>query len=729
MLTVGLLFSIQAHTVSPTAEEMKTSRHWVADKIDAIVPELPFSFTYAGECSRQFLALASQARRTWDLDRAEAELDEQRTQCTLTYTDPATGLVVRCEAVVYGEHAAVEWLVTFQNNGDADTPILEDVLAMDVSLTRAGPGEPEYQRRWVEWKGAYENVAARRDSGEFVVHHAEGGNNRITAFQPLADELGPNQRLTIGGISSQPDLPFFNVEWPQEGIIAGVGWTAPWRADFARDAKRSLSVRVAMTEWAAPWQAESNRSARFYLRPGERVRMPRILVLFWHGDRIRAHNLWRRLIFDHYSPRPGGTLVQVPMGTATQWRGEQENIARIRWHVDNGLPIEHLWMDIGWQRAATEEEAFEHLADDVVNEKLFPNGLRAVSDFAHEHGVKLILWFGGDEQCRFQAIYPYLDRVRKHRPELLSEEYPGVDNGNPMITRWMIEHYGDRIAELGVDIFRWDSRSTPPPDASDDRRGINWARSAEGFYEFWDALLARFPDLWIDCCGGGAVNLDLETMSRSVVLWRCDYQCADHHDPAFVRLPSATQAHTYGISFWSPLSSGPVRALSSYAFRSGYSPGLRSTFEGGTKRAEAPEGLSEEDAVVWLARKLMAEYLSVRHCFYGDYYPLTGYSLEEDAWMAWQFDRPDLGEGIVQAFRRSESAILMCQFPLRELERDATYELTDFDTPEVTQVVGADLMDEGVVVRIRSRPGATVIRYRRAPQGSRHAHKTRVGVV
>ncbi len=139
MLAVGLLFSMQAHAVSPTPEEMKTAHHWVADKIDGLVPDLPFSFVYGGESSREFLALASQARRTWDLDRQSETLDEQRTHRTLTYTDPYTGLEVTCEAVVYTSYPAVEWLVTFRNNGGEDTPILEDVLAMDVSLDSPRP--------------------------------------------------------------------------------------------------------------------------------------------------------------------------------------------------------------------------------------------------------------------------------------------------------------------------------------------------------------------------------------------------------------------------------------------------------------------------------------------------------------------------------------------------------------------------------------------------------------
>ena len=703
-----------ADTLTATPEEMRKARHWIAQAIDGLVPELPFSFTYNGQSSRDFLPSADQAKWTWDLKREEIELDEGRTQHSLTYDDPHTGLQVRCEATIYTDYPAVEWIVYFQNNGDRDTPIIEDILAMDVSFTRPGPGDPTYVKRWIEWKGEAETVAVHREPGEFVVHHATGGVHSFWAFQPHDDELGPDQKLTIGGVSSQPDLPFFNLEWPDEGVIAGIGWTAPWRADFARDQERSLRVNVAMTEWVAPWQADAMRSAHLSLRPGERIRIPRILMLFWSQDRIRAQNRWRRLLFDYYSPRPDGELVKMPFGAATQWHTEEQNIAIINWHLDNGMPIEDFWMDIGWQRAPTEAEAFEHLADDVVNEKLFPNGIQAVSEAAHKRGVKYLLWFGGDERCRFQAIYPYLERVRKYRPELLSDEYPGNDNGNPMINQWMIDHYGQQIENLGIDIFRWDSRSTPPPDTDNNRRGINWARSAEGFYRFWDALLERFPSLVIDCCGGGAVNMDLETVQRSVFLHRCDYQCGGIHEPENVFNPTGMQGQTHGISSWAPLTSGCVRQLSAYAFRSAYSAGLRITFEVVVESffTTPPMAPSEEEFDVELARKLTEEYLSIRHCFYGDYYPLCRYNLDEDAWMAWQFDRPDLGEGIVQAFRRTQSSILTCQYRLYGLEPDTQYELTNFDIPGTTVLTGGELMKDGLIIDITDQPGAVVIRYK-----------------
>ena len=56
-------------------------------------------------------------------------------------------------------------------------------------------------------------------------------------------------------------------------------------------------------------------------------------------------------------------------------------------------------------------------------------------------------------------------------------------------------------------------------------------------------------------------------------------------------------------------------------------------------------------------------------CFYGDYYPLTPYSLSEDAWIAWQFHQPEKGEGMIQAFRRMKCPESEMRLKLRGLSR------------------------------------------------------------
>jgi alpha-galactosidase len=96
-----------------------------------------------------------------------------------------------------------------------------------------------------------------------------------------------------------------------------------------------------------------------------------------------------------------------------------------------------------------------------------------------------------------------------------------------------------------------------------------------------------------------------------------------------------------------------------------------------------------------------------------DYYPLTPYSLQPDQWIAWQFNRPEQRNGVVQAFRRDKSEEASRTLRLSGLDSAAQYELTDFDVEGTTRVSGKDLMEKGLVVEIKSKPGAAVIAYRR----------------
>ena len=103
--------------------------------------------------------------------------------------------------------------------------------------------------------------------------------------------------------------------------------------------------------------------------------------------------------------------------------------------------------------------------------------------------------------------------------------------------------------------------------------------------------------------------------------------------------------------------------------------------------------------------------------YVGDFYPLTPYSLDRDAWMGWQFDRPESGEGMVQVFRREESIYRSADLVLRGLDRTARYTITDLDAPDnPRKMTGRDLLEKGLPVEIGSRPGSALFTYKRAAQ-------------
>ena len=94
---------------------MQAAHAWAAAHLapepDGAAVTAPFSFTYHGEPSSQLLP-------KWACDRERVELDDQRTQQTLTWTDPDSGLQVRCVGIEYRDFPVVEWTVYSAQHGD-----------------------------------------------------------------------------------------------------------------------------------------------------------------------------------------------------------------------------------------------------------------------------------------------------------------------------------------------------------------------------------------------------------------------------------------------------------------------------------------------------------------------------------------------------------------------------------------------------------------------------------
>ncbi len=110
----------------------------------------------------------------------------------------------------------------------------------------------------------------------------------------------------------------------------------------------------------------------------------------------------------------------------------------------------------------------------------------------------------------------------------------------------------------------------------------------------------------------------------------------------------------------------------------------------------------------------------IGHLMLGDYYPLRPYNLQNDRWIAWQFDRPEQGDGMVQAFRRNESLYESARLELHGLEPNAIYRLTNLDIAGTTEAAGRELIERGLSIVMRDRPGSAVITYKKMPTREHH---------
>ncbi len=664
VMLMGIHASAQ---VLPSTDEIAGANRWLTENLLRHDAPVPFSFLYGGQESAALL-------QGWPVERQVNRLDSVRTGYTLTWRDRASGLEVRCVAVGYSDFPVVEWTVYLRNTGTADTPILESIQGLDTRFERG-------------------------TEGEFALHGIRGDFCTADSFEPYERPLGPGAEARFappgsGKSSDGPDgWPYHNLQYPGGGAIIAIGWPGQWASSFVRDAATGLRVRA------------GQELTHLTLRPGEEIRTPLIALLFWSGeDRVRAQNLWRRWYHVHNIPRVNGEppkpMAQIQVG------GWEKEIPYVQSFLDAGIHVDLCWRDAGggpdtvWFPVndgpfKAPDPAWLNSGTWDVDKTKYPNGMRPFSDWVRARGMQYMLWF---EPERVGDPESWLG---KNHPEwLLPNNWGGaiLNEGNPEARQWLTDHVSGIIETEGLDWYREDMNGGGPCPAwraadAEDRQGITENLYVQGHLAYWDALRARHPHLRIDSCASGGRRNDLETMRRAVPLLRSDFQW-----PGSPELNEGNQGQTYGLSQWLPYQGTGVYELEPYAFRSFY----MASFGMG--------GLTEENRAA--QQQAYAECRMVAPLMLlGDFYPLTPYSRAVDRWIAWQFNRPEKGDGVVQAFRRPECAEGDVTFRLSGLDPAARYALTDLDREGTTVVGGSELMDEGLRVAVGGAPGAAIVLY------------------
>jgi alpha-galactosidase len=364
---------------------------------------------------------------------------------------------------------------------------------------------------------------------------------------------------------------------------------------------------------------------------------------------------------------------------------EANQIMFVDRYLEEGVKLDYWWMDAGWY---VNETGWPNTGTWEIDTKRFPNGLRAITDHAHSKGVKIIVWFEPERVTQGTWLY-------ENHPEWLLEKTL-LNLGNPEALQWLTDHVCKLIKEQGIDLYRNDFNIDPLEywrnNDAKDRQGITEIRYVKGFLAYWDELRRRNPGMLIDTCASGGRRNDLETLRRSVPLLRSDY----------IFEPVGQQCHTYGIAQWIPFYGTGIIQTDSYTYRSNMCPHVTACWD-----------MRNKDLDYESIRRLFGQWREIGKYYIGDFYPLTPYSLENDVWMAWQFDRSDLGEGMVQVFRRADSFYESARFKLNGLDPDAKYTIINFDLSDKIIMTGKELMEKGLPITITDQPGAVVSVYKK----------------
>lgn len=614
---------------------------------------VPFSFTYDGQSSEEFID-------EWGY-RGEA------------WCDPVTGLEVRIDAVYYDDAQAEEWTLHFTNRGDADTPVIADIMAFD-------------------------GVVAFDVTGPLTLHHSTGSQYRADDWVPVADDIGPGQYRElwpVGGRSSNGQSPFFNLEWPGGGVIVAVGWSGNWSASIERLGDE-VELKVGLRDIAT------------ILHPGESIRSPRVLTMYWDGDIEDSYNRFRQLMLDHILPRVGDEVITPPIATVANscYIDNEITEAYVLDHLasDARAGFEVFWVDAFYTRGGFPDGMGNYSlpVETSVDLERFPGGMQVIGQAAREAGMQFMMW------TEPERVAPGT-RIATEHPEWVlwgGRNNCGIlDLGNPEARAYITAYLSAVVEQYGLGWLRFDFNIDPAlcwfrADAPD-RIGWHENQYIQGLYRMWDELRERHPGLKLDNCASGGRRIDLETCARATPLWRSDLPGQLCHEFHLQEAAVLNQAITAGLSRFVPYSCSGVRGHTPYLLRSGVCAGI--SYNEDTRGVGYPlETLQAGIAEIQRTRKYYA----------GNLYCLNAVTISPEDWSVRQYHLPAEGAGIIVAFRRHESPYESFRCKLREIDPAAAYWVTwafDFEPYDEMDLPG-DVLQQ-LVIDIGDCPGSVLIEY------------------
>jgi len=626
--------------------------------VPGFVPDRPFSFIYGGRGSAKFL---DQCR----YEEKQEKLDKDRTRHINIWSDPSTGLRVICEVIRYQDFPAADWVLYFENAGTHDTQIIQDVNVLDMALQPPDFGE-----------------------APFVLHKTKGAPADPTDYEVSEAVISSGRIETLsggGGRSSNKDLPFFKIESGNKSVILAIGWSGQWFTEIASPSYGMLHVKAGMEK------------THFILHPGERVRSPRIVVLYWQGDTLESNAQFRQFVYKHYCAERNGKkpLPTLFCNTCFTRGGGWLNEC----NADNQISLINAYAPLGLEALITDAGWFEGgwpagAGNWNPRRDAYPDGMAPVAKAAADKGMVYGLWFEPER------VVAGTDLDKNHPSWVLHFPNDGgtglLNFGLPEVREYFFNIVKGFMDLPGFRFYRQDFNMDPLPywrdNDAENRQGITEMKYIEGLYEYWDRIASVWPDSFREECASGGRRIDIETVKRMHIHQDSDYWFDNDVD----------QAQIWGLSQYLPnnVFTTPINRLDDYSFHSTMATSLCLGWI-----ADAP------DFDIDRAKKLADRYRSTRELLIGAWYPLLPYTRDPKQWMAMQWYRPDLDAGVLLVFRHKESPYRSIDVSLHGLNPDKDYELVYDSIGGSIRKSGAELM-KGFTITLAEKGSSELVEYK-----------------
>lgn len=305
----------------------------------------------------------------------------------------------------------------------------------------------------------------------------------------------------------------------QIGYSGGYRFTIDYNAKPFND-ETSLSFKAEIT----------GHSPLLVLKPDEAFTTPQVHIGLVHGDLDNAiremHDHIRKSVLNNPCADPTPALINCGMG-AEHNMDVKGSKAFIDQFAEMGGEI--FTVDAGWVCPPGKEMEWGNFNGlNYPDKDRYPKGIKEISDYAHEKGLKFGLWVDIESLGRYCPLF-------NERPDFRSDNVFGIKNPNlidmsvPEVAEWAEGELSRIIEEYELGLLRVDHNVDYKEyfGMRDSGFGIKECvclRHNKAVYEMYEHLKEKYPQVIFENCAGGGGRTDLGMMKSFNHTWVSDNQ-------------------------------------------------------------------------------------------------------------------------------------------------------------------------------------------------------------
>ncbi|MBS4204007.1 alpha-galactosidase [Lederbergia citrea] len=527
------------------------------------------------------------------------------------------------------------------------------------------------------------------------------GNEYQPIKKKITDTIILESRL---GRSSASIHPFVLLEDEEDLTLLTVAWSGNWILRF-EPSHDALNISGGLSDW----------QFSKLLLPKKQMESVHVLQTATKTKDINVvSNQLSRFGTDIWYPKTD-QLKQPLVEWNHWWTYEDvdinEEVFKDNINIAKEIGIDVCTLDAGWFGPSNKNtEWFDWRGDwELVNKERFPSGIKHLSAYVHEKGMKFGFW------CEIEGLGKHA-KIRGKLPSLPAKrdgkDLGYVCFGNPEAQRWAFTVLDKIITNYQCDWIKLDFNLNPEAGCNRIDHGHDAGDGLyehyQGYYSVLNRIREKHPDIILENCSSGGLRTDLGIMKHTHLNFLSDPDYSLHKFQVFwaatILLAPSNALHW----IWSK---SRVNDEGGYPF-----PPL--DLEECTKkqldfhmragmlhRFGFSHPLSNySDQVVQKLNLYIRFYKEIVHPFImnGDLYRLTGQTINSgidgDLWSAYQYVLSDQGKSIIFSFCMDEIN-LERNLLLHGLNHDNNYIVKDSDSNEVGMYSGKVLMEQGITIK------------------------------